>query len=308
MLVVNGITRSRFKTSVALGYFDGLHLGHRAVITAAVRGAGWRLTPTVFTFTQTPEVKIGEEGAVNILTPEMKSRLLTSMKVKQLYEVLFRDVVAMHPEQFVRAVLVDALQAKKVYCGFNYHFGRRGEAGVPELTDLCKKYDIEVHELDAVLYGKEPISSTRIKNCVLNGDMRSAAAMLGRPFSYDFSVVQGNQLGRTMGTPTINQIFPKEFLIPKFGVYASMATIQKKRYCGVTNIGVKPTVGSEVPLSETWMPDYQGEELYGQDIEVELIEFIREEKKFDSMEDLRKQILDAAECSKKIVTPILNHK
>ena len=151
----------------------------------------------------------------------------------------------------------------------------------------------------------ETVSSTRIRALVQQGDVAAAERLLGRPFGYDFEIVRGRQLGRTMGTPTINQVFTEGFVLPRFGVYASLVSLNDGDYYGVTNVGVKPTVGADAPLSETWIPEYHGEELYGENIRVDLIDFIRPEKKFSGIEELQNNILQNAETAKKIISAYL---
>ena len=143
------------------------------------------------------------------------------------------------------------------------------------------------------------MSSTRIRTYLIEGKVQQARRLLGRPFGYDFAVQHGRQLGRTWGTPTINQPFPPGYILPKFGVYASLVEIDGKKYYGVTNIGIKPSVGSDCVLSETWIPEYTGN-LYGKKIPVFLLGFIRPERKFDNLEDLKDEILQNGILAKKI--------
>ena len=145
----------------------------------------------------------------------------------------------------------------------------------------------------------ETVSSTRIRACLEQGDVQQAGQLLGRPFGYDFEVTHGRQLGRTWGTPTINQPFPAGYVLPRFGVYASLVEVEGQKYYGVTNIGVKPTVGSDCALSETWIPEFSGD-LYGKKVPVELLDFIRPERKFDSLDQLKNEILENGVLARKI--------
>ena len=157
--------------------------------------------------------------------------------------------------------------------------------------------------MPAVVVGGEPVSSTRIRALIAAGEVKKAAELLGRPFGFDFTVVRGRQLGRQLGAPTVNQPFPQEFILPKFGVYASHVYVDGKQYYGVTNVGVKPTVGSDCALAETWIPDFSGD-LYDQKIQVDLLEFVRPEKKFHDLSELRAEIFRNKESAKNIA----NHK
>ena len=145
------------------------------------------------------------------------------------------------------------------------------------------------------------MSSTRIRSLIADGEIEEANRLLGRPFSYDFPVVHGRQLGRTLGFPTLNQRIPESFILPRFGVYASLVDVGGEKYYGVTNVGVKPTVGSEGPVCETWMPDYRGRELYGETVSCELHGFVRPERRFPGLRELQEQIFRDRETAKKII-------
>lgn len=151
------------------------------------------------------------------------------------------------------------------------------------------------------------VSSTLIRELIKDGNVRRANELLGSYFGFGGEVVHGQHLGRELGTPTLNQSLHEELVVPKFGVYASCVTLDDgRKFCGVTNIGVKPTVGNFAPLCETWMPDYSGEELYGKTVDVRLIDFIRGEKKFSSLDELKKAIFDNAKTAEKMFSEINN--
>lgn len=300
MNTFNEIIKSPCETAVALGYFDGLHLGHQQVIKSAVECKNQGLAPVVFTFTENPANTITGKKIPNIMMNEQKFRFLQYMKVDYTYCVDFYDVMDMTAEEFVSEVLVNTLKAKKVFCGFNYHFGSGGKGDCQTLKQLCQQYGVEVVTVSPVMYKDEAISSTRIRHALKQGKIREVTKMLGREYSFRLKVHKGNQLGRQMGTPTFNQPMPKNLILPKYGVYASAVNIDGKFACGVTNIGVKPTVGSDGPLSETWMPEECCGDLYGKEIDVRLLEFIRSEQKFNSVIELKAAILADGESALKI--------
>lgn len=301
MNVYHDLTPGAPRAAVALGCFDGLHLGHRRVIRAACAPG---LTPSVLTFAD-PLEELGGKSGGQLVTKRQKLHLLERMGVQQVYSLRFAAIRNMSPEQFVDEVLVRVCHAWKVCCGFNFTFGYKG-AGTPEtLQALCEERGIGCEIVPAVEVDGETVSSTRIRALVQQGDVAAAERLLGRPFGYDFEIVRGRQLGRTMGTPTINQVFTEGFVLPRFGVYASLVSLNDGDYYGVTNVGVKPTVGADAPLSETWIPEYHGEELYGENIRVDLIDFIRPEKKFSGIEELQNNILQNAETAKKIISAYL---
>lgn len=290
MELYNKLCRQEKETSVALGCFDGIHLGHAGVLRCALQGKEKGLLPAVFTFTMGAGAKASVKNAPEIMTMEQKSHQLEKMGFGAFYSIDFASVRSMEPEQFVSEVLKKQLRAKRVCCGFNYRFGKHGRGDTAMLSALCAKLGIETCVIPAILDAGAPVSSTRIRRAIAQGDMPTASRLLGRPFLIDFPVVRGNQIGRVLGTPTINQPFPPNFILPRFGVYASAIVLNKKEYHGVTNVGVKPTVGSAVPLAETWISAYEGD-LYDKQVPVYLLEFLRDEKKFASLEQLKQQIL-----------------
>lgn len=287
-------------TAVALGCFDGIHKGHMTVIRGAVDCRSKNLTPAVFTFDDNPTALLNGKKIPKLITTEQKRSLLEQAGVEYLFPADFNSVKDMSPGQFVSDILKDKLKAKRVFCGFNYHFGANAEGDCETLRRLCEKADIEVIAAPPVMFKEEPISSTRIRHALKQGQIKDVTTMLGREFSFKLMVEKGNQLGRRIGTPTFNQPMPVQLILPRFGVYASAVTTENGIACGVTNIGIKPTVGSDAPLAETWMPEVHCGDLYGKVIEVKLIDFIRPETKFNSIIELKAAILSDGEAALKI--------
>lgn len=309
MQVFSSLIKAQQPTAIALGCFDGIHKGHQAVIRGAVAEKENGLVPGVFTFPQSPLAELTGKGKPRLMSNTLKQEMLQEMGVRALYMVPFTSVRNLPPEAFVKEILKNTLQAKMVFCGYNYHFGAGGKAGKEELAALCEPQGIQVRDLPPVRLGEEPVSSTRIRAALEQGDACQARKLLGHPFSYDFEVVHGRHIGHLMGTPTLNQVFPADYLVPRYGVYASLVSFDDVVTYGVTNVGVKPTVGAEEkPLSETWMPDYDGESLYGKMVKTQLLDFIRPEKKFSGLEELRAMILKNAEQAKEIATKYLKNR
>ena len=282
------------KTAVALGAFDGLHIGHKAVIEKTLHSG---FLPVVFTFWDNPAEKLS--GTCKYLTtPEERLRILESWGVKTVVMPNFADVSDWSVEQFLN-MLRDDLNAAELSSGEDFSFGKYAAGNIKILGSFCEKEGITLHVTPSVLYAGERVSATRIRAAMENGEIDSANAMLGRPFGFAFEVVPGNRLGRTIGIPTINQAFPEKFILPRFGVYASAVHVDGEVFCGVTNVGVKPTVGSDHALSETWMPDFSGD-LYGHTVRLELLGFIRDERKFESLEELCGVIHENAVTAKEI--------
>lgn len=269
-------------TAVALGRFDGLHLGHQSVISRALDTSRQGLTSCVFTFSRGPT-----DASPMLMTPALTEQILNRMGVDILLAPPFDSMKDWSPERFVSRFLHEQLGAKKVVCGFNYHFGSKASGNPDLLRELCGQYGIEVEIVGPIQECGLPISSTRIRRLVLQGDMPGAARLLGRPLIIDLPVIQGKKVGRLMGTPTINQRPPERFVIPKRGVYASCCYVGGKWLPSVTNCGLRPTINRlEHPLLETWIPNFSGD-LYGLTIPVALLAFLRPEKKFDDLDQLR---------------------
>lgn len=300
MKIVYDIIPSENESFTALGFFDGVHLGHKDVICTAVENAkALGVKSCVLTFSRRPKSILTGESDMFLTTESEKIRLIESLGVDLLYIVDFKEMMSLSGEEFVKIILVDNLKCKEVVCGFNYHFGKGGKCDSNALAKICEKYNCKTISREPILYDGECISSSRIRNLLQNGNVLSANKMLGHKFGYCLEVVHGRQLGRTIGIPTINQTFPENFCLPKFGVYASLVTIDGKEYRGVTNIGVKPTVGSDKPVSETWILNYSGN-LYDKKVDIRLLDFVRAEQKFASISELKNQILKDSEVVKRI--------
>ena len=278
------------KSAVALGFFDGLHLGHTQVIVQALLQ---ELTPIVFTFSSRsvlPKFKQRED----IIAYDYKSELLESMGVKHIFAPDFADIKDMTAEQFVQEILVDRLNAGFVSCGYDFHFAKGGKADADVLRQLCRAHGIEVCVVPAVISEGETVSSTRIRELLKSGEIEKANRFLGYELTYSLEVIHGKKNGRKMGFPTINQMIPDDMTVPKQGVYKSRTRIGGTDYPSVTNIGVKPTIDldeGEVrrPLMETHIIGFNGE-LYGEKVRVSLLGYMREERKFDGLQELSEQL------------------
>lgn len=236
-------------TSAALGFFDGLHIGHRKVIGEAVRGSENGLVPICFTFAQSPKSVLKNQPQEALMSVEDKKTALSEIGIQHLYMCDFKSVVDVAPRKFVEDMLIKTLKAKKLCCGFNYTFGKNGEGNTELLAEICKENGIELQVLPPVEEKEGVVSSTLIRELIKDGNVRRANELLGSYFGFGGEVVHGQHLGRELGTPTLNQSLHEELVVPKFGVYASCVTLDDgRKFCGVTNIGVKPTVGNFAPL------------------------------------------------------------
>ncbi|MBR4096108.1 MAG: riboflavin biosynthesis protein RibF [Oscillospiraceae bacterium] len=282
-------------TAVAMGLFDGIHHGHRTVIRSAIDIAEQfpGIDPAVFTFDTATVTSKGNGGVKYIHSRDMKFELIDRLGVRYIYSPDFLNFKNLSGEEFVELVLCDKLSAKFVICGRDFRFGKGAECGVAELDKMCRKRGIQVRTVAPVLEdGGQRISSTMIRELIADGQIELANSLLDSKFTFKLPVAYGRQLGRTLDFPTINQYLSKRQVTPKFGVYVSRTEVWGRIYRSITNVGVKPTVGSDVPLAETYIIGFEGGELYGEVAKVSLVSFIREERKFDSIDELKNQIAE----------------
>jgi len=281
------------ESAVALGFFDGVHLGHRAVIGAAKEAAGAGAETIVFSFSLTDLLPQQKNGAKWLTTDAQKACKCEALGVDRLLLPPFSAIAGLSPEEFAD-LLTTRLHAKTVACGYDYRFGRGASGTAEDLRRLLAPHGAEVVCVPAVLEGGEPVSSSRIRALLAAGEAEAANRLLGAPFALVSDVVHGRGIGRQLGFPTANQRFPADFLVPRHGVYAARATVEGRAYPAVTNVGVKPTVGDDRPGAESCLIGFSGD-LYGREITVEFLQFLREERKFPDLESLRAQIARDAE-------------
>ena len=290
MQIFNSIKKTEYRLSLALGFFDGVHLGHTEVINKAVEQSSDIVKSAVLTFEKSPSTTITGNKKELLTSNEEKFRLFEKLKVDYVFCVDFCDIKDMSAEEFVKDILCDKLQARYVSSGYNYHFGKGGNADVDELRKLCEPLGIEMFTSDPVIYENEAISSTRIRECIKDGDIQNANAMLGYNYSIKGVVVKGNHIGTKIETPTINLPMCNDCIKPRFGVYASKVIVENKVFFGATNIGTHPTVGGDEVLCETHLLNFEDADLYSKNVEVQPLLFIRDEKKFTSIDELKSQI------------------
>ena len=276
------------KTSVALGSFDGLHKGHQNVLQNALSSADDGLSASVLLFDTHPQKVLTGVMPPLLLAESERDTLLRQMGFA-LQTVSFESIRNLMPEAFVEKVLCEKLCAGAVSCGYNYRFGRNGAGDAALLQRLCAPRGIRVSVCETAVFEGEPVSSTRIRRALENGEPDKAAAMLTRPFSYTAEVIHGNARGRELGYPTANQQLPFGLVVPKYGVYASQTTVQGRTYNSITNIGIRPTLPDDTCGSETHILGCCAD-LYGQQITVALNRYIRSERKFASLDEVFTQV------------------
>ncbi|HCT91566.1 MAG TPA: bifunctional riboflavin kinase/FAD synthetase [Lachnospiraceae bacterium] len=277
---------------VTLGKFDGMHKGHQKLLNRVLEISQERnLLSVLFTFDVSPAVILKNGGSGMLLTNEERRDILCRSRLDWLVECPFeKSLMHMEAEDFVRDMLVKRLRAAMLVVGPDFRFGHQRK-GTPELLKrMGAEYGFSVEVLDKETYKGEEISSTRIREAVLQGQMDEVGRMLGFPYFLSGEIIHGRQLGRKLGIPTTNLRADGRRLLPPFGVYITRNIIGDRDFGGITNIGTKPTVNGEFVGVETHLFSCNMN-LYGENERVELLKFLRKEKKFNSVEELKRQIL-----------------
>ena len=287
----------RKKVAVALGTFDGLHKGHRKILGAALQDKG--LMPVAVTFLEPPKRYTSSDFVPMLMSGERKIELLKEMGFAEICTLDYREVHNMTAKEFLD-FLFSKYDVELAVCGDNYRFGKGGAGDAEYLKEYCSSNNAKAEVFPMEEVDGRVVSSTLIRGVIAKGQMAVANALLGQPFSFKTEVIHGEKRGRTLGFPTVNQPLDAQLVTPKFGVYASRVTIENKKYPAVTNIGLRPTFNHKIPISETYIIGFEGD-LYGQKIEVELVEFLREEKVFSNIEELKNAILKNAKEAEKII-------
>lgn len=280
---MNGI-----KSVIALGMFDGVHLGHRALLKCAVQFAKEQgAKSAVFTFSNHP-LELFQRDVRYLSTNEQRRSLFFEQGIENIEMIPFSEQIAnLQPSEFV-TLLKSKYDIAALIVGFNYSFGKMGAGNCQSLSALAREYGFEVKVIDPVKYEGESVSSSRIRTSLQNGEVAKAANMLCRYYSIGGVIVPNRHIGRKLGFPTAN-IEGKNMAIPRDGVYASYATIDGSRFCAVTNIGTNPTVNGTRRTIETHLIDAEGD-YYGKRLEIEFVEYLRAECIFASAEALAEQI------------------
>ncbi len=272
--------------SVALGLFDGVHRGHRAVLSAAAQYQ----RSGVFTFT--PESIPQKHGAPfqYIYPSQQKFALLRDLGMAEIYAPDFATICALDGETFCKNILLEHFHANDVFCGADFRFGKGASCNTDDLRNFGEKFGFSVHCIAPVCCDGEKISSTRIRSAIAAGNMELSADLLGAHYQLLSEVVAGNAIGREHAVPTVNMTFSPRQLVPRYGVYVSRTVTPAGTFDSITNIGVKPTICTDAtPVAETNLFQFSGN-LYGTICRVELLHFLRDEKKFPSKEALYAQI------------------
>lgn len=278
---------------VTIGTFDGVHIGHKAILQKLVATAQKDdLDSVLLTFFPHPRMVLQKDANIKLIN--------TLSEKKELLQQVGLDHLIIHPFtqsfsrltalEYVRDILVNKLNAKKIIIGYDHRFGRNRNANIDDLKEFGKTYGFEVEEITAQELDDVAVSSTKIRKALEVGDIETANSYLGYPFMVSGTVVKGKAIGRTLNFPTANLQLEENYkLIPKNGVYVVQASIQNKVVFGITSIGTNPTVGGKDKTIETYFLDFN-EDLYNQPLKIEFITHIRDEETFNSIEELKTAI------------------
>ncbi len=275
-----------------LGYFDGVHIAHKELINKALQTSEEKkLVPSVFTFNGPLYTKsIPTRGYLT--TRKEKCELLFEMGIQRVFMVEFTDWLKnLSPEDFASEILIKRLNAKKVIVGPGFRFGVGGSGNPDILEKILSEHEIPVMIMPSQVFGDKPISSTRIRDCLLNsGDLESANRMLGRNYSLTGTVICGAGVGKTLGYPTANiSILSKHKLIPVNGVYGCIVKVRGSKYISAVSIGNRPTFDDDHRSIEAHLLDYS-DDCYNEEIEIEFVKMIRGQIKFENRDELIGQI------------------
>ncbi len=276
---------------IALGSFDGVHLGHRKLIELLKEESQQHGTGSmVYTFCTHPRKILMPDKHIYLITDnEKRAEIMEGMGVDMLYLEDFNKVKDMTAEAFVKNILVDSFKAKSVIVGYNYRFGNKGEGDAEILKKFGEKFGFKVNVVDAVEVHGHTVSSSLIRHIIRSGSVDKVADYLGRDFSVHGNVIYGKQNGEVMGIKTANIDVKKDITLPKKGVYYTSTTVSGKLYKSISNIGFNPTFDGESLSVETHLIDFC-DNIYGEEIEIFFHKHKRDEMKFVSMEELVKQI------------------
>lgn len=281
------------RRAIALGFFDGVHNGHGALLRCVTqRAAGLKAIPAAFTFDVHPESLI-----FGRTTPTLTDLSLRKELMSRLYGI--HDVIVAHYDhafmrtpwqRFVTDYLVAQWGAVHLVVGHDFRFGYRGEGSPQRLMELCRELGIGCDVIQPVVQDGITVSSTYIRKLVAQGEMERAHSFLGHPHSLAGTVTHGKKLGRTLGFPTVNLTFPDGALIPAYGVYATRVSVDGAAYDAVTNVGVRPTVDTNGAVTaESFLLDFDGD-LYGKTLRLDFYKFLRPERHFTDTDALRREI------------------
>ncbi|WP_299430371.1 bifunctional riboflavin kinase/FAD synthetase [uncultured Maribacter sp.] len=306
MNIVQSISKYDKKQPIAItiGTFDGVHIGHKKIIKRLINNAKeLGLVPTVLTFFPHPRMVLQKDAEIKLLnTIEERGVILEKLGLEQLIIHQFTiDFSRLSATEFVRDLLVNKLDAKKIIIGYDHRFGRNRNANIKDLVAFGVTYNFTVEEIPAQEINEVSVSSTKIRKALDSGDIQTANKYLGYNYMLSGVVTKGKELGRKLSFPTANIAIEEKYkLIPKNGVYVVQSILNNVTVYGMMNIGFNPTVAGKKQTIEVHFFDFN-QDLYGQKIQVDILERIRDEQKFESIEALKAQLIIDKETSLKLI-------
>lgn len=293
-----------FETIITIGNFDGIHLGHKALIQETFKLSQiLNAKPVIVSFDPHPRMVLFPKSEFKLLTTlEEKIYLLSELGVNSLTLIPFTQTLSdLSPDLFVQEYIVDKLKAKGVVVGFNFRFGKEKMGNVEYLEKIAQKYNFIVKAVSPVISNGIIVSSSAIRNFIEKAEIEKANQLLGRPYLILGKVIKGKGRGRVLGFPTANIEVSPQKMLPPAGVYAVWVTVKKKKFKGALNIGKRPTFEEKDLSTEVHILNFEGE-IYGEVIKIEIIKPIRKEIKFSSMEELKVQIKEDCKLVEKILS------
>ena len=296
--------KNKLKSAITIGTFDGVHIGHKKIIERLTSVAKENnLESIILTFFPHPRMVLQKDASIRLInTMEERSQILDRTGLNHLVIHPFSTEFSQLPaKEYVKQMLVNYLKAEKIIIGYDHRFGKGRTANIQDLIAYGKEFDFDVEEISQQDIEDVAVSSTKIRRALEVGEIEKANKYLGYNFMLTGKIEKGNQIGRTLGYPTANmQIMETYKLIPKSGVYVVKSCIDNKTYYGMMNIGNNPTVGGKKQTIETYFFDAEFN-LYEKKLQIELLKRIRDEKKFDSMKDLKEAMSDDEDFAREYI-------
>lgn len=288
---ISNYNEKRFHTGVALGNFDGIHLGHQKLISTMIKESRkLGLKSALLLFKRHTRTVTNNNQPKLITTNDEKLKIAEKLGIDIVYIMDFdKNIMNLSGEDFIKQVIVDRMNSKLLVVGFDYRFGHKASGDSNFLLKLGEKYNIEVKVVEAIVNNGEIIGSTKIRNLISEGKISKANKLLGRPFSISGKVINGSNRGNKLGFPTANIEIDPNHIIPKIGLYETNTIINGDTFISATNIGHNPTFSEDIFKIETHILDFN-RNIYGDNIEIQFLDFLRDGIKFKSKEELINQM------------------
>ncbi|WP_353095263.1 bifunctional riboflavin kinase/FAD synthetase [Tissierella praeacuta] len=291
IIELSNYNETRFNTAIALGNFDGIHIGHQQLIKTMVsKSKELGIKSSLLLFKSHTKTIIDNNKPKTITNNQQKFKIAEDLGVDIIYMLNFNEeIMKLSGEEFIRDIIIKKMNGKLLVVGFDYRFGYKASGNSKYLIELGRKYNIDVIVLDPIYKDEDIISSSNIRNLIANGNVSGSLKMLGRPYSITGKVIPGKNRGNKLGFPTANIEPIDNYVIPKNGVYMTNTIVDGKRYTSATNIGYNPTFNEDILKIETYLLDFNGD-IYGKILEIEFLDFLRNDIKFENKEALIEQM------------------